>query len=73
MFYSVLATENPGHRANDAPGSESTTAEAAIDPQIHYPAKRCGTQEETHSDLPQLQFPLQTLRKAQKRPTALPL
>jgi hypothetical protein len=62
--YKEEVTENPGHRANDEPGSESTTAKAAMNPQIHYPAKRCGTQEETHSDLPQLQFQLQTVWEA---------
>jgi hypothetical protein len=35
-------------------GQESTTAEAAVNPQIHYPAKRLWTQGEVH-DLPLLQ------------------
>jgi len=54
-------------------GPESITAEAAIDPQIHYPANGCGKQEESHSDLPQLPINLQSLREAQERLTALSL
>jgi transposase-like protein/IS1 family transposase len=43
----IMTVENPGHRANDEPGPESTTACAAIDPQIHYPANRLWFQGET--------------------------
>ncbi|MGB8844195.1 MAG: hypothetical protein WCC73_00820, partial [Terracidiphilus sp.] len=66
----VYISKNPGHRANGEPGPESTTAEAAMNPQIHYQAKGCGTQEEKSHDLPQLPNILQAVRKAQKRPTA---
>ena len=45
-----LAIENPGQHANAEPGSESTTAEAEMNPQTHYLANRCGTQEETHGE-----------------------
>jgi hypothetical protein len=37
----------PDQRVNADPGPESTTAEAAMNPQTHYPAKRLWTQEES--------------------------
>jgi hypothetical protein len=54
-------------------GQESTTAEAAMNPQTHYPAKRLWTQGRKVHDLPLMQHRMQSLWKAQKRPTALPL
>jgi hypothetical protein len=46
--------KSPNQHANASQGHESTTAEAAMNPQNHYPAKELWDSRRFHSDLPQL-------------------
>src|SRR5258708_1443845 len=58
---STIQINAPNQHANARPGQESITAEAAMNPQIHYPASRLWIQGEIHRDLPQLQSRVQAV------------
>ncbi len=54
-------------------GARIHTAEAAMDPQPHYPANRLWTQQEIHSDLSQLPYRMQTPRTRPQGQSAVPV